>query len=487
MEKHPFIDIIARGEYEFTVLETAKALKDGKGFEGISGITYRKNNAVIVNATRPHIENLDSLPFPARDQYRWQKYHEPIYEKLPWITMISSRGCPFNCIFCSWPQVMYGHKFRARSVGNVLGEIEHCLDRYKPGEIFFDDDTFTIDQKRVRRICEGILDRKLDFTWSCMGRIDTVDTETMSLMRRAGCRKIKFGVETGDTEIMKTIKKRIDLNKLKSSFLAAGDAGLKVHGTFMIGLPGETRESVYKTIRLVKELPMDTFQLSVATPFPGTEFYDMCAKNNWLVTTDWNHYDGNFGSVISYPQLSKEEIEELLYIATKECAKTQVPRESIFGKIGCELSQKGVAATLKRSVFYIAKKLRVAAPPSMSSSNHKIEFGSGWYDYDIEGDFRPMGKESSCRLRIKNPLKVRSLRLSVKAPGSAAPTEIDLFVDNRKIASFKTAREWENYRLPLNVKNKNAALRIATDKASASSGGNLKKYTGLIVRDISLE
>jgi len=195
---------------------------------------------------------------------------------------------------------MYGHGFRARSPANVVSEMDYCVKRYRPGEIFFDDDTFTIGKKRVHEIWSLIMEKGLEIVWSCMGRVDTVDDEMLSRMYRAGCRKIKFGVETGFSRIMAAIKKNIDLSKVPKAFEAAKRCGLEVHGTFMIGLPGETPETVRETVSLAQKLPNDSLQFSIATPFPGTEFYEDCRRNGLLVTEDWSNYDGTFGAVMSY-------------------------------------------------------------------------------------------------------------------------------------------------------------------------------------------
>ncbi|MDD5556473.1 MAG: radical SAM protein [bacterium] len=316
---HPFIDFVARGEYEATVLDLAARLGAGGSAEGVAGVTRRDGGGVTVNPDRPFIEDLDALPYPARDLYRWERYHEPNYLALPWITMISSRGCPFRCTFCLWPQVMYGSRFRTRSPGNVVDEIEHCVRRYRPGEIFFDDDTFTIGRRRVLGICDEIVRRGISVIWSCMGRVDTVDEEMLAAMHGAGCRKIKFGVETGSPEIMAAIRKGIDLGKVLPAFEAAKRCGLQVHGTFMVGLPGETAETVRRTVALAKSLPNDSLQFSIATPFPGTEFFDDCKRRGLLVTEDWRDYDGTFGAVVSYPRLGKREIESLYERAKRAC------------------------------------------------------------------------------------------------------------------------------------------------------------------------
>lgn len=329
LAEHLCIDYIVRGEYEATVTELVKRLRDGGDPRGVRGVSYRRDGAVVANEDRPPLDDLDRLPWPARDLYRWEQYHEPSHLALPWITMITSRGCPYRCTYCLWPQVMYGARFRARSARNVADEMEHCVRRYAPGEIFFDDDTFTIGKRRVLEICDEILRRRIDVIWSCMGRVDTVDEEMLSGMRRAGCRKIKFGVETGSAAIMKAIKKGIDLARVPTAFEAAKRCGLEVHGTFMIGLPGETEETVRETVSLARSLPNDSLQFSIATPFPGTEFFDYCKKNGLLVTENWADYDGTFGAVVRYPHLGKKRIEALHAAAIRTCA----PRRGLRARL----------------------------------------------------------------------------------------------------------------------------------------------------------
>lgn len=368
---HPFIDYVARGEYEATVLELVKCIQENGDPAGVSGITYRTGDDITVNTDRSYIQDLDSLPYPARDLYPWERYHEPNFIALPWITMITSRGCPFKCTFCLWPQVMYGHRFRARSPANVVNEMEYCVNRYRPGEIFFDDDTFTIGKKRVLEICSLISGKRLNVVWSCMGRVDTVDEEMLSRMYHAGCRKIKFGVETGSPEIMAAIKKNIDLARVPEAFEAAKRCGLEVHGTFMIGLPGETPETVRETVSLAKKLPNDSLQFSIATPFPGTEFYEDCRRKGLLVTEDWSNYDGTFGAVMSYPQLSKDRIEELLRSALVSCRpRTEKMGKSIAGKFVKEARLLGLRPAMAHAAKYLLKK---AGPMSGGEPEKKTD------------------------------------------------------------------------------------------------------------------
>ncbi|MBN2383431.1 radical SAM protein [bacterium] len=316
LEQYHQVDTIIRGEFEETALDLANQLQSGSDPGAVAGITYRTANGEIrATRPRPYLTELDTLPYPARELYDWQRYHEPVYEALPWITLVSSRGCPFRCIFCAWPQIMYGQGYRMRKADAVVDEIEYCLHQFQPGEFFFDDDTFTVQKKHVRCICRLILERKLEIRWSCMGRIDTVDVETLELMAGAGCTRIKFGIETGSETVMKNIRKKINLADVHQTVQCAQAAGIKVHGTFMIGLPGETRQTAQQTIDLALSLGLDTAQFSIATPFPGTEFYRLAETNGWLLTHDWSKYDGATGAVISYPHFSKKEIDTYLAIA----------------------------------------------------------------------------------------------------------------------------------------------------------------------------
>jgi len=359
LEQHAAVDIVIRGEFEETILDLTEHMAKGQAFDDVPGITFRTPAGEIrENAPRPFITDLDVMPYPARELYAWQRYHEPVYEKLPWITMLSSRGCPFSCIFCSWPQTMYGHQYRTRTPASVVAEIEFCQERYKPGEYFFDDDTFTVDKKHVTDICREILERHIPLTWSCMGRIDTVDRETLELMSRAGCRRIKFGLETGSAEVMRMIRKKLDLRQAQQTIRQAQEAGIKVHGTFMIGLPGETHQSVQETIEFALTLNLDSAQFSIATPFPGTEFYRLAEENNWLYTRDWSKYDGATGSVVSYPHLSKKEIDTYLTVAWTRLFSEQRDLLSLLRKTFNKMRDDGIRRTFRViSAYLFAKRM----------------------------------------------------------------------------------------------------------------------------------
>jgi radical SAM superfamily enzyme YgiQ (UPF0313 family) len=303
----PFIDFILLGEYEMTLLELAKKLHSGK-FQNILGLAFMQQNKIKINEGRPLISDLDSLPFPARHFLPMDRYNEAS-ARVPNQQMISSRGCPFQCVFCVMPQVFYNHTVRYRSPSNVVDEMELLIEDYKPKEIYFDDDSFTLNSQHVLGICKEIKNRSLDIQWSCMGHAK-INENVLKEMVNVGCVGIKFGVETVSPNVQDTIKKRLNIEEIKNFVNMAKKYKLRTHATYMLGLPGDTKESMERNLRFAISLGTDKFQISIATPYPGTEFYEWAKANKYLVTEDFRQYDGNKGAVISYPNLSKEEIDD---------------------------------------------------------------------------------------------------------------------------------------------------------------------------------
>jgi radical SAM superfamily enzyme YgiQ (UPF0313 family) len=376
---------------------------------------------------------------------------------------------------------MYGHKYRARSARNVVDEMELCVKKYRPGEIFFDDDTFTIGKKRVLDICRQILDRNLPVVWSCMGRTDTVDEEMLAEMRKAGCRKIKFGVETGSSRLMADIKKGLDLDKVTEAFDAARAVGMEVHGTFMIGLPGETRDTVRETVELACSTPMDSIQFSIATPFPGTEFYTHCADNGWLVTEDWEDYDGNFGSVVSYPQLSKAEIEELFYFAAREY-ELRRKRESIPTRFRKEVRRRGLAGALRRA----AESLVLRALRRKERLFHTIEdtssvtLGWNWYPYDADEGGRPVGSRSSLRALVQGPN--RALHLVARSPQGAESSQIAVYDGDNMLTSLALGPAWQEFAVDLPGTEPGEFALRAEPTIQHRKSGYIRHYGAVIKR-----
>jgi len=311
------IDIVARWEYDFAVREIARALEGRKPLQEIKGISYKEKEEIIHNPTREFTasEDLDKIPFVSKVYKRHLNVRDYFLGNslYPEVQVFTGRGCPFQCTFCSWPQTLMGRKYRVRSIANVLDEmewIEQNLPQVK--EVFLEDDTFTIDKKRVISFTEEYDRKGLDIVWACNARAD-LDYDTMRKMKKTNCRLLIVGFESGSDEILQNIKKGITVEDIKQFARNAKRAGLLVLGDFIIGLPGETKETIAMTRRLIKEVTPDILQVSVASPFPGTEFYRWAKTNGYLITDDPNEYldeQGHQKSVVSYPWLSAQEIVE---------------------------------------------------------------------------------------------------------------------------------------------------------------------------------
>ena len=309
------VDISARYEYDFTLKEIAEILLVTDDISGVLGISYVKEGVIYHNPDRPFStsEMLDTIPFVA-----------PIYKKYlnvndyflgqslnPEVQIFTGRGCPNNCTFCAWPQTLTGKCYRVRSISSVLDEVEWIEKNMEVNEVFFEDDTFTINKNRVIEFCQGYLERGLSIAWACNARANTLDLETMKLMKRANCRLLIAGFESGSEDILKTIKKGITLEQIREYSKNAKKAGLMVHGDFIVGLPGETKETIKMTRDLINEIRPDILQIDVASPFPGTEFYDWCRENGCLLTDNPDEYLDDCGhqkAIISYPNLSNDEM-----------------------------------------------------------------------------------------------------------------------------------------------------------------------------------
>lgn len=237
---------------------------------------------------RGYIEDLDSLPFPARHLLPMDKY-KILGRKLTVIHVISSRGCPFQCTFCS-SSALCGKRFRARSVENILDEIEEAAEKYKTRHIEFIDDTFTLNRRRIVEFCEEVKKRGLDISWCCSSRVDTIDEDLMKKMKEAGCFIIFFGVESASQRTLDLIGKGITVDRAVKAINWAKKAGIEVLASFVIGFPWETRRDMKETIRFAVKLKPDFAEFSVATPYPGTALYEMAEKEGLIEVRDWSKY-----------------------------------------------------------------------------------------------------------------------------------------------------------------------------------------------------
>jgi len=319
------VDFAARLEYDFTVRNIAEAVEDGKSFENISGISYKEHGKIIHNSDREFItsEELDEIPFVSKVY----KEHLNIKEYFlghtlyPMVQIFTGRGCPNRCTFCSWPKTLMGRKYRVRSAGNVVDEFEYITKELpEVKEIFIEDDSFTIGKNRIKDVCSEIQRRGLDITWSCNARAN-LDYESMKAMKEAGCRLLDVGYESGSDEILKNIKKGITTDDSRKFTKDAKRAGLMILADFIFGMPGETRETAEQTIRFAKEVKPNQVQFAVATPIPGTEFYDYVKESGFLLVDNLEESldkDGFQKCIVSYPEFTKEDIENYVDRGLKE-------------------------------------------------------------------------------------------------------------------------------------------------------------------------
>ncbi|HLY19927.1 MAG TPA: hopanoid biosynthesis associated radical SAM protein HpnJ [Bryobacteraceae bacterium] len=300
----PAIDFVVRREFDYQIADYAR----GTPVEELPGVSFRKNGHIVNNPERPVIENLDELPWVTKVYHRdldVRRYNVPFLLN-PYISLYTSRGCPAMCTFCLWPQTHSGHRWRLRSSDDIAREVAYAKEAFPyVKEIFFDDDTFNYQKARTIELCQKL--RPLNFTWSCTSRV-TTDYDTLKAMKEAGCRLLIVGYESGEQQILKNIKKGATVDMALRFTDNCKKLGLVVHGDFIIGLPGESRESIRKTIDFAKRLDTETIQVSIAHPYPGTEFYDY-VKNNNLITIDAMTDDtGHQLPNIMYPGLDRGEL-----------------------------------------------------------------------------------------------------------------------------------------------------------------------------------
>ena len=317
LTRFPQVDYLIRGEYEFRLLELIRRLEAKRPPDDLDGISFRKNGSVVVNDYSQAIAHLDDLPmpawhlFPSREKNDLSVYWDNMCQIKPTAQLHSSRGCPFHCNFCLWNQVMYREgKYRVFSAKRVVDEIEFLQNHYRVRSVYFDDDTFTVSRKHVFSIAEEMEQRDIRIKWSCMGDAMAVSEEMLRRMAEMGCIGMKFGVESGDPEVLKGIGKPLDLERARNVAQLCAKLGIRSHATFTFGLLGETRESLRKTLEYAKSLDVDTLQFSITTPFPGTRYFNQLESRGLLRSTHWEDYDGLGQCVVRFENLSYEEVEE---------------------------------------------------------------------------------------------------------------------------------------------------------------------------------
>jgi anaerobic magnesium-protoporphyrin IX monomethyl ester cyclase len=322
MASSPAIDIIVRGEGDETIIEVLKALENNRPLESVAGISYRSEGTIRQSPDRASIVDIDSLPFPAyhllpRNSYR---PHPPHGMSLPFAAVVTSRGCPYRCAYCSKP--VFGSKFRAQSPARVVDELAYLKDRFGVKEVAFYDDSFTVDKKRVHAIADRILSSGLKINWTCETRVNLVDKGLLRHMKQAGCYAVAYGIESASPEIIKTLHKDTTIEQVDEAVRSSREAGLQIIGYFMLGSPGETPDTIRKTIDFAKKLKVDFAQFSVTTPFPGTELYDIYMQNR-KESISWDSFvyagtDNPTTPVFESDKLTREDLKTWLTRAYRD-------------------------------------------------------------------------------------------------------------------------------------------------------------------------
>lgn len=289
--KEEYVDVIVHGEGEYTMLELVKAIEGGKNLRGVEGISFLEDGTVIHTPTRPPIENLDGLPFPAWHLYPHSKFRIlPFVEmKRPALVISGSRGCPYKCSFCV--KVMKGLR-RARSAKNIVDEFEWLIENFGIKQVAFVDPIFPFGKKEGLEFCEEIISRGVNkkVIWATDTRVDLVDKELLQKMKEAGCKRIMYGFETGTQTVLDGLVKKFTLEDAKKAAEETKKAGIQSVGFFMLGMAGETKETAQRTIEFARELNIDFAKFTVTVPYPGTELYETLLREGKLNTDDWSKF-----------------------------------------------------------------------------------------------------------------------------------------------------------------------------------------------------
>ena len=359
-----FVDFIARHEYDYTLPELADAIEGKMSIDDVLGISYCQNGELKENADRPYIETLDDLPFVSMVYKKYLDYKDYFYAHVsyPTVSIFSSRGCPSKCIYCMYSQVMFGKAYRKRSAKNMYEEMLFISQNFPDvKEILIDDDNFSVNQENVQEFCKLMIDNKVKLKWVCECRVN-LKYETMVLMRKAGCRLIVTGYESGSQKILDNMHKGITIEQSRQFNAAAKKAKMRVHGCFMVGNPGETKETMMETLNFAKTLRMDTVQFFPLMVYPGTEAYEWAKKNNYIKAKnyrDWLQKDGEHNCVIETEELSSKDLVDFCNYARKQL---YLRPSYVFMKLGqCLTSKEDFVRTVKAFLKfwrYLVKPVR---------------------------------------------------------------------------------------------------------------------------------
>jgi radical SAM superfamily enzyme YgiQ (UPF0313 family) len=312
MRNCPNYDYLIKGEGEYILKELLEVLNSNRYLGDIKGIGYRNRDNIIINEGQGIIEDLNKLPFPARHLLNNKLYRT--FDSSRMTSMIAMRGCAAKCIYCA-VNLIAGKICRRRDPINIAEEIKLCISKYSVRFVSFLDDTFTFDKAWTHLLCSELIRNKLNrrIKWSCLTRVDNIDLPLLRHLKEAGCVRVEFGIESGSQELLNYLKKGITLFQIKEAFRQAKGIGLSTMGFVMLNIPGETRETVLKTKKLIHEVEPDFLQVSFTTPYPGTELFDLCIRNDSLLTKDWSRYIFLSWQIIKNKNISEEEFKKLIW------------------------------------------------------------------------------------------------------------------------------------------------------------------------------
>ncbi len=341
LESHPEIDAVLIGEYDLAARDVCREWRISHDIASpISGVICRLVDGSTGDGGRRELVAVDALPWPARHRFDMALYHdEPGSIPRPSVQMWASRGCPFGCIFCAWPQILYGERgHRPRRPHDIADEFEAMVRTWGFKSVYFDDDTFNVSRDAVLELCREFKARRLDTPWAAMCRPDLMDQEVLQSMRETGLAAVKYGVECGSRELLKASGKGLNLEKAIGNILLTQEMDIKTHLTFMFGLPGETRETAEQTIELALRLAPESLQFTIATPFPGSEYHHVLEERGLLVHHSAEHYDGFRTAAVHTGHLGPEELEDILKEANRRWRGVWVGQRKARGEYPVDVS-----------------------------------------------------------------------------------------------------------------------------------------------------
>lgn len=322
LEACPEADFVVYGEGEHTFRELLEFIEQGKvDYENIKGIVFRKNGCIQQTSIRPAIEDLNELPALMFDLLPIERYVPPPsnYRDLPTYGLLVQRGCPYSCVYCD--SRIHGKKFRHDSIDKIISQIRYLVERYGMKGVLFHDSAFTINMDFAKKLCQRLIEEKFNLSWTCYTRVDRVNPELLALMKKSGCWGVAFGLESGNEESLKLIRKGVTLKQNIAGVRMARKAGLQVIGSFILCLPGEDEKMVKNTIRFAKKLRLDTVVFFLPVPFPGTELYEICKKEGGLAENikwhDYRQWMDQTNPLYINPKIGKERMVELYNYAVR--------------------------------------------------------------------------------------------------------------------------------------------------------------------------